>query len=77
MTQFANVCVDMGSVYCKNVVAGQEKPHYVYLAPEYVYKAKHLIKAHKNDLKTCSRASNTLITNGVFRAPAISSADIE
>ncbi len=30
------------------VVAGQENPHNVHLAPEYEYKAKHLMKAHKN-----------------------------
>ncbi len=44
------------------IVTGQEKPHYVHLAPEYEYRAKNLMKVHKNEFKTCSMALNALGT---------------
>ncbi len=35
------------------------KTSYVHLAPEYEYRYKHLMKAYKNQFKTCSMAINT------------------
>ncbi len=29
-------------------LGAKERPHNVHLAPEYEYRAKHLMKAHKN-----------------------------
>ncbi len=35
------------------------KTSYVHLAPEYEYRHKHLMKAYKNQFKTCSMALYT------------------